>query len=167
MHGSISRKGVMIAIIGFDVLMIATGFLASWVSLENTGLKVFFWMLGNAFFLGVLALVWVNLEDESERCGEVVAHHFKKNATILTALWLCYPFVFIFGHNGLGWLTTAATAGLILFLDVSAKGVYGFISVKGTQKIVDAEAAGRVRNAESGPLGYGTPDPGTAPQPAE
>ena len=149
MHGSVSRKGVMVAAIGFDVLMIATCLVLGFLPAEQMGLKIVWWVLGCVFFAGVLYLVWTTLREEAELRGEVVARVYKRHATIITVLWTIYGVAILLGHNALAWWSQATTVGVIVFLDVTAKGIYGLISVKGTREIVAAEAAGRVRQPEA------------------
>ena len=146
MHGSISRKGVMIAIVVFDVLMIGTCLALGFLPNEMVATKVAWWVLGCVFFFGVLYLIWTTLREESEKRGPVVAEVFKRNAGIITVLWTIYAFVILVGYNCLGWLGSAQTAGCIVILDVLAKGVYGLISVQGTKRIVEAEREGKVRD---------------------
>ena len=152
MHGRIFRKGVLIPLIGFDILMIATGLIAGFLPNEETGLKFAAWVLGDVFFLAVLYLIWTTLRREAETRGEVLADVFRRNATMLTVLWFIYPIVFIFGHNGLGTWSSATTAGLIVFLDTTAKAVYGLVATYGTKQIIEAECAGRVNRVENSAL---------------
>lgn len=153
MHGSISRKGVMVAILGFDVLMIGTCLALGFLPNSQQGLKILWWVLGDVFFLGVLYLVWTTLKTESEKRGPVVARIFKRNAGILTVLWSIYAVAILLGHNALGWWSQATNAGVIVFLDVTAKGMYGLLSVKGTQEIVEAERNSQVRQPSSADAG--------------
>ena len=169
MHGSISRKGVLIAIIGFDILMILTGLIGGFVAYERETVKFFWFALGCVFFVAVLALLWTDLREESKRRGPVVAKHYTRNLSILSVLWSLYAVVWFFGHAGFGYWSVAVTAGLIVILDTTSKGVYGIVSILGTQKIVEAEARGEVRDAQSGPRSRmpQSPDPRPRPLPAE
>ena len=136
MHERMSHAGLVITLLGFDVLMIVTALFYGLDPVFETGHKVMWFTLSCLFFLGVLGIVWGPLRKNAYARGPVIGRVYSRHAAILSVLWLVYPVVLAIGPAGYGSISALALTVCILVLDTTAKGVYGLVSVQGTKEIL-------------------------------
>lgn len=126
MHAKVRRPGLLLGVVVADVLMIVT---ALFFGLSGEAwIKWTWFLISCGAFLAVYYVIWVGLREESEQQETDVAATFKRNASILSVIWLIYPIVLLFDPEGLGVLGSTATVAIIAVIDVTAKVVYGYFS---------------------------------------
>ncbi|SFP82274.1 bacteriorhodopsin [Sphingomonas rubra] len=124
--------GYLTSIIVLDVLMIATGLIAS---LAEVPLVKWVWYLWScAAFAGVLYLLWGPLRTMAAERGGALGDAYGKNVTFLTVVWFLYPIVFLVGPEGLKIISDPASVWAILVMDIVAKVAYAFYAASNLDK---------------------------------
>ena len=92
-------------------------------------------------FLGVFYVLWVTFLQENAAEREDVQANYRRNATILSALWTGYPLVLLIGTDGLGLVGSTASVALIAILDLASKVAFGLMVTASHAKTVDRDLA--------------------------
>jgi bacteriorhodopsin len=121
------RISLIAAVLVSDVLMIVTGLFAD---LSTNSLDTTVWYLASCgWFLVVLYLMFGEVQrqafEHSERSGKV----YRSLLLFLTVAWVCYPIVWILGGTGYGTINANTEAAAYAILDVSAKGIFGILTL--------------------------------------
>ena len=66
---------------------------------------------------------------------------YRRDASLLSVVWLLYPVVLAFAPDGMNVLSDATSVLAIAVLDVVAKVVFGFMSVTSDTKATDRDLA--------------------------
>lgn len=135
----IRRPGALGGLLLADVMMVAT---ALFFGLSVTSWIKWTWFLISCVaFLGVYYVLWVSYTQDVAAEREDVQANYRRNATILSALWAAYPVVLLIGNDGLGWIGAAGSVFLIAVLDITAKVAYGLLATLSHTKSVDRDLA--------------------------
>ncbi len=121
----IKRYGMLAGLLGADVYMILTGFIAALT--DNPTLKWTFYLCSCASFLAIYALLFGPYRKLTAT-GPHGADYMKK-AVALSGLWFAYPIVFLLGQEGLRLWSPTTDAVLFTILDLLAKVAYGLWAV--------------------------------------
>ena len=70
-----------------------------------------------------------------------VQANYRRNAAILSALWLIYPVILAVAPDGLNWVGDTAGVLGIAVLDVLSKVVYGVMTVASDAKTTERDLA--------------------------
>lgn len=122
-----------------DVLMIVTALFF--------GLASVFWIKWTLFlvscaaFLGVYDVIWVPLLHENPSKEPKVQSDYRRNAVILSVLWLISPLILAVSTDGLGLISSALGVALIAIIDLVSKVAYGLLTVTSMTKLVSDEQA--------------------------
>lgn len=143
LHEHARTTGYMIAVLVLDVMMVLAGLAAALAT--EPGVVLAFYLWSCAAFAGVLYLLWKTVMAVSKSFGGAMHGAYKRNLSIVTALWLIYPVVFAVGPEGLSWFGDAFSVWAILILDISAKVVYGFVSASKFKELARDSKAERIR----------------------
>ncbi len=137
MHTGLRRRGAVFGLIGADVLMIAT---ALFFGLSTTPwIKWTWYLISCGAFLAVYYVIWGMLKQENAKERDDVRANFKRNAAILSVIWLIYPLVLLVGTDGLKLVDPTITTAAIALLDFTAKVVYGLMAVVSRSKVIDRD----------------------------
>ncbi len=79
------------------------------------------------------------LLEENKRESATVQSDYRRNAVILSVVWLVYPLVLAASTDGLGVIGTAFSVALIAIVDLIAKVVYGLMTTMSVTKLVGEE----------------------------
>ena len=131
--------GAILGIILADVMMIVTAF--AFGATEAPAVKWTWFLVSCIAFLGVYYVLWiVNTQaNASERID--VRQAYRRNASILSVLWLAYPIVLAIAPDGLKLINDASSVLLIAILDVVAKVVYGLMATMSDSKLTERDLA--------------------------
>ena len=122
-----------------DVMMIVTAF-AFGASLQ--GWTKWTWFLVSCVaFLGVYYVIWKSQMDANAAERDDVRATYRRNAAILSVVWLVYPVILAVAPDGLGLVGDAASVLVIAILDTVAKVVYGYMAVVSDMKATDRDLA--------------------------
>ena len=142
------KPGFVAGLLGADVVMILTGLFAG---LSGGAHKWIWYIVSCGAFLAVLALIWGPLRAESARQRADEHALWRRQAGILTVLWIAYPIVWLLGTEGFRLYSSGWETLLIAVLDVSAKVGYGFLLLSGLRALAPHSApAGRVETTSGG-----------------
>ena len=139
MHAGPKRPGIIVGVILADLLMIATALFF--------GLSVVPWIKWTWFviscvaFLGVYYVIWVSQVEANRAERDDVRSNYRRDAMILSVLWLIYPIILFFAPDGLGVFGDAFSVFCIAVLDVLSKVVYGLMTTLADGKTVDRDLA--------------------------
>lgn len=138
------RWALLLGLLFTDFYMIVTGVFAG-ASPTGSSAKWVWYLFSSGAFVFVYYALWVPLRAEAVKSGVRAEKLYKTNASILTVLWLGYPFIFLFGSEGIKAIDATTTMALYTVLDVIAKVIYGIYSLAGTRrKTTEDLAAGEV-----------------------
>ncbi len=142
MHSSLRRGGMVAGLLLADVIMILT---ALFFGLSEVAWIKWTWFLVSCVaFLAVYYVIWVPLAEQNRAESAEVQSIFRRNASILTVVWLIYPLILAVSPDGLGVISSALGVALIAIVDLIAKVVYGLMSTMSNSKLVDKEEAAPV-----------------------
>ena len=121
------RISLIAAVLVSDVLMVVTGLFAD---LSTNSLDTAVWYMASCgWLLIVLYLMFGEVQRQafaqSERLGKV----YRSLLLYLTVAWVCYPIVWILGGTGFDAINANNEAAAYAILDVSAKGVFGIVTL--------------------------------------
>ncbi|MBJ7333655.1 MAG: bacteriorhodopsin [Thermoleophilia bacterium] len=122
------RAGLIGFVIGADILMIVTGFVAA---LDNDDDKYVWYAISCVFFLLVL---WAVYGPVKEYVSSAMKPLYVRLLTILTVLWLIYPVLWLLGTEGTGTLDLTGEIAVFAVIDVIAKVGFGILLVTGVGK---------------------------------
>lgn len=145
MHAGEKRAGAFAGIVLADLMMIATAFFFG--ASEVAWIKWTWFIISCAAFLGVYYVVWVSNMQANALERDDVQASYRRNATILSVLWLIYPIILAVAPDGLHWIGDTASVLLIGILDVVSKVVYGAMAVASDSKTTERDLAGTSRPA--------------------
>ena len=129
--------GAILGIILADVLMIVTAFLFGLS--EVPALKWTWFVISCAAFLGVYYVLWMPLVQASAAERKETSSAYRRNAAILSLVWLVYPVILAVAPDGLNIVSDAASVLVIAILDVVAKVIYGVMSTVADTKATDSD----------------------------
>ena len=137
-HGP-KRHGAIVGAVLADVMMIITAFAFGASLMDWT--KWTWFIVSCAAFLGVYYIIWKPQMEASATQRDDVQATYRRNASILSVVWLIYPIILAVAPDGLGVVSDATSVLVIAVLDVIAKVVYGYMSVKSDTAATDRDLA--------------------------
>lgn len=139
-HLGKNRLSTIGALIGADVMMIGTGFLAT---ISPPPISYVWYLVSCGFFAGILYLLFVPYRNEAESTHptKLGKKSFGKLITVHTALWTAYPIVWILADSGIGLLSDGVEAMFYTLLDITAKVGFGLLAVNTLEKLEDGSSA--------------------------
>ncbi len=145
MGTGIKRPALLWGLLGADVYMIVTGFLAGLT--DNPTVKWSFFICSCFSFIAIYALLFGPFKKLTAS-GPNGADFIKK-ASVLSLVWLAYPIVFLVGQEGARMWSATADAVCFTILDLTAKVLYGLWAVSLAKKSSSALGTeyGAVRGA--------------------
>ena len=139
MHAGKKRAGAFAGIVLADLMMIATAFLFG--ASEVAWIKWTWFLISCAAFLGVYYVLWVSNMQANALERDDVQANYRRDAAILSVLWLIYPVILAVAPDGLQWIGDTASVLLIGILDVASKVVYGLMTVASDSKTTERDLA--------------------------
>lgn len=121
----VNRPGLIAGLLGADVYMIATGFVAGLTDVP--AIKWSFYFSSCVSFLAIYVLLYGPIRKLA-LTGPRGALYTKK-ANFLSLVWFFYPVVFLLGQEGIKYWSATADAALFAILDLVAKVAYGLYAV--------------------------------------
>ena len=146
MHAGPKRAGAIVGIVLADVMMILTALFFGMS--EVAWIKWTWFIISCAAFLGVFYVIWVSQMQANALEREDVRADYRRNATMLTVLWLIYPVILAVAPDGLNYIGDTASVLLIAIIDVVSKVVYGLMTIASDAKITERDLAERDRPAK-------------------
>ena len=145
MHAGEKRPGAIAGVVLADLMMILTAFFFG--ASEVVWIKWTWFLISCVTFLGVYYVIWVSQMQANASERDDVRADYRRNATILSVLWLIYPIILAVAPDGLNWVGDTAGVLGIAILDVLSKVVYGVMTVASDSKLTERDLAGAGRPA--------------------
>ncbi len=126
----VKRPALIAALLGADIYMIVTGFVAG--RTDNMTIKFSFYICSCIAFLFIYVLLFgpfKKLAATGPRSAD-----YSKKATVLFGLWVAYPIIFILGQEGIKTLSATFDAVAYTIFDLVTKVVYGLWAVSLAKK---------------------------------
>lgn len=133
------RHGAIVGAVLSDVVMIVTAFVFG--ASEQGWTKWTWFLVSCVAFLGVYYAIWKPQMEANALEREDVQSTYRRNAAILSVVWLVYPVILAVAPDGLNIVSDAASVLVIAVLDVIAKVVYGYMAVLSDTKATDRDLA--------------------------
>jgi bacteriorhodopsin len=144
-----SRNALLGLVLGLDVFMIATGFLAAIAPDDAT--RATWYVASTAAFLVIIAALWGPIRTTASRSS--AATLYTRLLVILSVLWFVYPVVWLLGTEGFGITGLDTEVVVFAIVDVTAKVAFGLVLVAGVLRNARLTSSARI----------GSADPGSAP----
>jgi len=145
MHAGEKRAGAIAGVVLADVMMILTALFFGMS--EVAWIKWTWFIISCAAFLGVFYVIWVSQMQANALERDDVRSSYRRNASMLTVLWLVYPIVLAVAPDGLNYIGDTASVLLIGIVDVVSKVVYGLLTVASDAKTTERDLAESGRSA--------------------
>jgi len=139
MHSGQKRAGPIVGAVLADVMMILTAFFFG--ASEVAWIKWTWFIISCAAFLGVYYVIWVSQMQANALERDDIRTAYRRDAAILSVLWLIYPVILAVAPDGLNIIGDTASVLLIGILDVVAKVVYGLMTVASDSRATDRDLA--------------------------
>ena len=139
MHAGEKRAGAIAGVVLADLLMILTALFFG--ASEVAWIKWTWFIISCAAFLGVYYVIWVSNMQANALERDDVRTTYRRNASILSVLWLIYPIILAVAPDGLRWIGDTASVLAIAILDVVSKVVYGLMTVASDSKTTERDLA--------------------------
>ncbi len=137
MHSGMRRSGMVAGLLISDVLMIVTAFFFGASTVE--WVKWTWFLVSCVAFLGVFYVMWVPMLRENALESAEAQSSYRRNAAILSVLWLVYPLVLAVSTDGLGVISSTQGVAAIAIIDFVSKLVYGLLTVMSTTRLVTSD----------------------------
>ena len=137
MHAGQKRIGALTGIVLADLMMILT---ALFFGLSHEPWIKWTWFLISCIaFLGVYYVLWIsNLQYNAAERSDVRSS-YRRNASILSVLWLIYPVILAVAPDGLNVISDSLSVLAIALLDIVSKVAYGFLTVASDTRTTDLD----------------------------
>jgi len=139
MHSGEKRAGAIAGAVLADIMMILTAFFFG--ASEVAWIKWTWFIISCAAFLGVYYVIWVSNMQANALERDDIRTTYRRNAVILSVLWLIYPIILAVAPDGLNWVGDTVSVLAIAILDVVAKVVYGLMTVASDSKATERDLA--------------------------
>ena len=122
-------RNTIATLIGLDVFMIATGLIAAFE--PNAAYRIVWWGISTGALLALLYILVGTLSTQAKTRDAEVQKLFGQLRTLVIALWLLYPVIWILGTEGtIGILPLYWETAAFMVLDLSAKVGFGFLLLR-------------------------------------
>jgi len=139
MHSGQKRAGAIAGVVLADVMMILTALFFGMS--EVAWIKWTWFIISCAAFLGVFYVIWVSQMQANALERDDVRTSYRRNASILTVLWLVYPVILALAPDRLNYIGDTLSVLLIAIIDVVSKVVYGLMTVASDAKTTERDLA--------------------------
>lgn len=127
-----TKPTILGSMIGADVLMIATGFVAALSPKPITNL---WYVVSCGFYLGLAYLLLKHYRNQAIASYPRSKSVFNRLLTVHLVIWSLYPVVWILAGTGINAINSTAETAAYMILDVSAKVGFGFLALSSLQKL--------------------------------
>lgn len=134
----LGRTSIVIAasMIGADVYMIVTGFVAT---ISSKPISNVWYIVSCGAYAGLVYLLLKQYRQQAEQHYPRSKKTFKRLLTVHIAIWMAYPIVWILANTGFNVISSVAESACYTILDVAAKVGFGFLALNSLQQLEQAE----------------------------
>ncbi len=145
MHHLPKKDWILISsLMGTQVIVIASGLVADlsvvpWV-------RYLWYIIGVIAFLLVMSWIWKPLRAKTRSQGSELSGLYDRLATYFTALWFCYPIIWIIGPSGFRIINQTAETLLFCIVPFFSKVGFSVLDLHGLRKLHSSETQTTVDN---------------------
>ncbi len=143
MHAGEKRHGAILGVLLADVLMIVTAF--AFGASETFWIKWTWFTISCGAFLAVYYVIWGPFMQANMAERDDVRAAYRRNAAILSVLWLIYPLLLAVTPDGLGTIGEGAGVASIAVLDLVSKVAYGLLTTTSDAAVTERDLASATR----------------------
>lgn len=136
------RPKLILGVIGADIFMIVTGFIAT---LEGAPTNYLWYTISCGAFLAILGALFTEFSDTARLRDGKVKQLFLRLRNILTVLWFGYPIVWLLGTEGLQTINVGFETACYAILDLCAKVGFGLVLVSAGRDVLSEASSGERR----------------------
>jgi len=134
------------ALVGADILMIATGFVAT---MSPKPINYIWYIVSCGFFIGMFYMLFNQYRSQASEKHPRSRRVFTKLITVHFVLWLIYPVIWILGNTGFNLISSTVETASYTILDVVAKVGFGFLALNCFKQLDQAGEAPRLERVFS------------------
>ena len=131
-----TRIPIVASMIGADIYMIVTGFVAT---ISPKPISIIWYFVSCGAYLGLAYLLLKQYRQQAEQAYPRSKKVFYRLLTIHLILWTAYPIVWIIAGTGLNWIDSPTETACYTLLDVAAKVGFGFLALNSLNQLEQAE----------------------------
>lgn len=139
-----TRPFIVASMIGADVYMIATGFVAA---ISPKPITNIWYLVSCGAYIGLAYLLLKYYLGQAKAAYPRSQKVFYRLLTVHLVIWTAYPIVWILASTGFGVLNSTTETACYAILDVAAKVGFGFLALNSLTQLENAEEA-QVRSTE-------------------
>ncbi len=147
MHSGLRRGGMVMGMLLADVIMIVTALFFGWTDIF--WIKWTWFLASCVAFLAVYYVIWGPMLRENAAEQPQARADYRRDAIILSLLWLIYPLILAVSTDGLSIISSTAGVAAIAIIDILSKVVYGLLTVVSTTKLVTEDLTKQVPASRS------------------
>ena len=137
LHGAHRRRALVAALLGADVMIIATGMFSG---LSSASFPRWTWFLISCgAFVALYAVLFGPLRKEAAARDDSRRSGYLRLSAVLAGLWLLYPVIVGLGPNGLGRWSSTTETGCITVVDLLSKIGYGLLFLAASRRDADGD----------------------------
>lgn len=126
-ENSREKAGLIGGVVLADVLMIVTGFFAD---LSSNNFDKVVWYVASCLWFALLVLVmYTVVQRRANAVSPETGKVYGQLLSYLSLVWIWYPIVWAFGSTGYQLISDTTETALYAVLDVSAKAVFGIMTL--------------------------------------
>ena len=138
-HAGPKPAGAISGIVLADLMMVLTAMFFG--ASEVLWIKWTWFAISCIAFLFVYYVIWVSLLQANAGEREDVRSGYRRDAMILSVLWLIYPVLLLLSPDGLYSISSTAGIASIAILDVVSKVAYGLMTVVSDARVTERDLA--------------------------
>lgn len=134
----LGRTSILIAasMIGADVYMIVTGFVAT---ISSKPISNIWYIVSCGAYLGLAYLLLKQYRQQAEQQYPRAKKTFQRLLTVHLVIWTAYPIVWILASTGFNVIDSVTETACYTVLDVAAKVGFGFLALNALQQLEQVE----------------------------
>ena len=143
-----ASRNQIAALVGLDVLMIATGAVATLAGgsfavfgLDDAARRLIWWGVSTGLLLVLLYFLFGALSEQASALSSDVGAKFSQLRNLIVAIWLVYPVWWILGTEGLQVVGLYVETAGFMVLDLTAKVGFGLLLLSSRKVLDDVSAS--------------------------
>ncbi len=121
------RIGLVSAVVFADIMMIVTG---AFADLSTKTFDVTVWYIASClWFLVIAYLMYGSVKRQAYANSQKMGDIYSQLLLFLSAVWVLYPIVWVLGSTGYQIIDINVEAGAYAIMDVTAKAVFGILTL--------------------------------------
>jgi sensory rhodopsin len=118
--------------VAIDILMIVSGIAALYVDSYS---KYILFFVSSVFFIIMYLMISQNLRVSSKEKPYAVKMLFERLFTFISTIWAFYPIIWVLSFQGLNLIDSVTEVMIYFLLDISAKGIFGYLLLSDKETI--------------------------------